>query len=92
MATLIIKPGAGYWDLTHYPMGGCFHRAPRNGEPVEIIKLIETIWQKGERYVIGMTADGRKISVDDNLTIWKPTAEENKPFPEEMEGANHYDN
>jgi len=23
----IIKKGYGYWDTTHYPYGGCFHRA-----------------------------------------------------------------
>lgn len=25
--THVLKEGAGYWDVTCYPYGGCFHRA-----------------------------------------------------------------
>lgn len=25
--TVIIRPGRGYWDITSFPKGGCFHRA-----------------------------------------------------------------
>jgi hypothetical protein len=34
-----IKPGCGYWDVTVYPMGGCFRRAqaPIELEQVEIV-------------------------------------------------------
>ena len=26
----ILKKGWGYWDITHYPYGGCFKRATEN--------------------------------------------------------------
>lgn len=32
-----IKPGCGYWDTTHFPLGGCFKRCGAEPLPVEAI-------------------------------------------------------
>ena len=32
-----LKPQCGYWDTTHYPIGGCFRRAGSNGKEIEEI-------------------------------------------------------
>ena len=34
MKTYTLKKGFGFWDTTHYPIGGCFKRAVEN-MPVE---------------------------------------------------------
>jgi hypothetical protein len=52
----VIKKGWGYWDVTHYPRGGCFRRASTN-MPVEITGEAA----RGETPVI--TADGTRIVV-----------------------------
>lgn len=64
-----IKPGFGYWDVTSYPLGGSFHRAPAAG--LKIVK-IERIYPRGLNThgtnAVGVTADGRKVAFDTNHT------------------------
>ena len=38
-----LKGGYGYWVTDHYPIGGCFKRAPKNGK--EIIAVLRTFQQ-----------------------------------------------
>jgi hypothetical protein len=35
-----INPGCGYWDITQYPIGGCFRRVPKNSEGLIITDIV----------------------------------------------------
>ena len=57
-----IKPGYGYWDTTHYPIGGSFRRAPKPlGVEVEITDTIEPF--KGCDTLVRLK-DGSTAAVD----------------------------
>ena len=34
-----MKPGYGYWETTRYPIGGCFRRAPKTGNLLEVTDI-----------------------------------------------------
>ena len=61
---LRIKPGYGYWDITNYPIGGCFRRADRDG--AESVIIIDTTAEIEPSYKgvnrRGKSADGRLIA------------------------------
>lgn len=59
-ATHRIKPGNGYWDATHYPVGGKFQRAPENGLKVETTN-------QTARTKYGILA---KFQTQDGRTVW----------------------
>ena len=63
-ATHKIKPGWGYWDATNYPVGGSFHRAPRDGEGI-LVEAAGVIPQHFPGY--GNLA---KFKDADNRTLW----------------------
>ena len=58
-----IMPGYGYWDITSYPIGGCFKRAPRNGPPVELDNVSGPVDTRKGRMILATTIDGRRVAV-----------------------------
>ena len=38
METRKLKPHHGYWDVTQYPIGGCFCRADKHGLEITDVK------------------------------------------------------
>jgi hypothetical protein len=44
--------GCGYWDVTHYPRGGCFRRAVN-------ADLVLVIQQEHQGDIYGMLEDGK---------------------------------
>ena len=57
-----IKPGSGFWDTTKYPFGGCFDRAPRNGEGLAVAEIIGPHALAPRWYDVRL-ADGRTAAV-----------------------------
>jgi len=57
-----IKQGCGYWDVTVYPMGGCFRRAQA---PIELAE-VEVIdrYKGGAAKTLRGKAGAVKIAVD----------------------------
>ena len=45
--TLFLKPGHGYWNTTHYPLGGCFRRVGNEPLKIEVTGTIDRIAAKG---------------------------------------------
>lgn len=65
----VIKAGYGYWEVDHYPIGGCFRRAASGGEPiVEVLRSFKVYRGANEE---GRTADGRKVAynADDSVLV-----------------------
>jgi len=56
-----IKAGYGYWDCTHYPIGGNFQRAGADGLSMIEIEHLKPPFPHGCT-AIGWTEDGRKIA------------------------------
>lgn len=57
-----IKPKYGFWEVDHYPIGGCFRRAPVNGlELTSIGPVLETPYKGCHTYAV--TADGRRVAI-----------------------------
>lgn len=56
-----INKGQGYWQTTHYPIGGCFRRAPEGG--VEVTEVVrEFPLYKGTNVEVRL-ADGNTAAV-----------------------------
>jgi hypothetical protein len=57
-----IKPGCGYWDVTVYPMGGCFRRAQA---PIELdqVEVVDR-YKGGAPKTLRGTAGKVRIAVD----------------------------
>ncbi len=56
-----LTKGQGYWDVTHYPYGGCFRRATGE-ERVQVIK--DGPVQLPTREVRILFPDGRQAVID----------------------------
>lgn len=57
-----IKQGCGYWDVTVYPMGGCFRRAQA---PVELTEVeVVDRYRGGAPETLRGKAGAVKIAVD----------------------------
>ena len=59
--THFIKAGHGYWDITHYPIGGAFRRAPEDLP----FTTEGTAFQCPGRgpHALGRTPSGQRIAV-----------------------------
>jgi hypothetical protein len=63
MQTYRIKPGYGYWDITHYPIGGCFARTLATGVMVHDVVPMDRPY-RGATHT-GMTdAGNRRVAFD----------------------------
>jgi hypothetical protein len=60
METIIIRKGAGYWDVTRDPWGAVFQRAT---EPIELtaVEVLDRFASGAPRRVTGTAADGRRL-------------------------------
>lgn len=60
-----IKPKHGYYDITHYPYGGCFRRAGKDGVNLaDIIGEYSTYNGGGAKESRCATDDGRIVVVN----------------------------
>ena len=59
-----IKPGYGFWDITHYPIGGCFRRAPRSSNEQVVVAGVEVIGRVNGCNRIGTDSLGQRIAFD----------------------------
>lgn len=56
-----LEKGHGYWDVTHYPYGGCFRRAT-GCEVVQVIKDGPVQWANREVRIL--FPDGRQAVIE----------------------------
>jgi hypothetical protein len=74
MAEQRIKPGYGYWDVTSYPLGGCFCRAGDGdvvqGTGVVLVSVEPTKLGRNNYGVdsVGTTTDGRRVAFHSSHT------------------------
>lgn len=61
-AEVTIRSGYGYWDLTHYPWGGCFKRAVGR-MPGTVAEVVDRYASGAPRKLVVTLADGRKVGV-----------------------------
>lgn len=60
MSEQTIRPGCGFWDITHYPIGGKF---TRNGEtPLVVTDIKEFHPKQNGANRVGNTKDNRRIA------------------------------
>jgi hypothetical protein len=59
-----IKPGAGFWDTTRYPIGGKFDRAGALGLKVNVVRTFKRSQSSHGTDAEGITLDGRTIAFD----------------------------
>jgi hypothetical protein len=64
-----IQPGTGYWDVTQYPIGGCFKRVDRAGPALDVdhVEILDRPAHGCNR--LGVTSDGRKIAFDSRYEV-----------------------
>ena len=61
-ATHCIKPGHGYWDTTRCPLGGDFHRVPKDGPALPVRPARDMPVRTSHGYLCEFhTQDGRKV-------------------------------
>lgn len=63
MSQMRLQPGTGYYDVTNYPLGGCFKRVPRAMNTGLVIGNVETIdgySQYADR--TGITEGGARVA------------------------------
>ena len=60
--TYLVRSGWGYWDTTHYPIGGCFCRADRSGLPAVYITVRRKFPSCHGATLDGVTQDGRIVA------------------------------
>jgi len=68
-----IKPGCGYWNTTHYPIGGCFARAPRKESAGQPIKQVLQGPGSCDGYVLVELPNGDTAAVKGSHLDNKPT-------------------
>jgi hypothetical protein len=69
-----IKQGCGYWDVTLYPMGGCFRRAQA---PIELtdVEIVDR-YKGGAPKTLRGKAGGVKIAVNAQVCEFNQAAME----------------
>lgn len=60
METLHLRAGYGYWDITSLPIGGSFHRAPKDADLT--VSKIETMKTHKGADRVGYLDNGHKIA------------------------------
>jgi len=63
-----LKPKTGYWDLTHYPIGGSFHRATAEGLELDWASVSELDRRCSGSTHTANTTDGRRIAFNIQYT------------------------
>jgi len=61
-ATHVIKQGYGYWDITNYPIGGCFRRATSD---FEVSRTGDPVKTSHGHLAIFETSDNRRIAAQE---------------------------
>jgi hypothetical protein len=61
-ATHVIKQGYGYWDITNYPIGGCFRRATTD---LEVALVSDPVRTSHGYLAVFETADNRRIAAQE---------------------------
>ena len=56
-----IKPGCGYYDVTVFPIGGSFRRAPTEGIEVNTTRSLKGLLNTHGCDLEGITRDGRTV-------------------------------
>ena len=61
MLKMKLRGGYGYWDVTQYPIGGKFCRAPADGLAVTVTDE-EPMRYNGARYIAGYDDAGHRVA------------------------------
>lgn len=67
-----IRQGFGYWDYTHYPIGGCFRRAGVGGLSVTEIKHLPLRTVGCDACGVAHDEHGMPIAVAFNVCALEP--------------------
>ena len=89
--TIYVRPGCGFWDITSYPIGGCFDRAGHESVPVKVEGFYKTPIRGCDIYgTVETGGSPEKVAVDTLECDATPVEPEPEPEQKPEEHFCHY--